>query len=148
MPHGITFWRRLRELREARNLTQRELAEMVAARLKGRGRGFDFTYLSKIENNKTPPPSIPVIIQLARILGENPDELIALAGKAPRGLDRILQESALARSFFCVVANSRPTDRDWMRLLAYLRISGDSNGGRKTQRSGKGANHRIAEARA
>src|SRR5213594_2416665 len=64
-----TFGQRIRELRKAKNLTQRELAERVAARLKEEDRrGFDFTYLSKIENDKMPPPSTIAIMQLAKEL--------------------------------------------------------------------------------
>lgn len=40
----MTFSKRVRELRKTRNLTQRELADRV---------GINFTYLSKIENDKS-----------------------------------------------------------------------------------------------
>ena len=66
-----TFGQTIRELRKAKTppLTQRDLAERVAARLReGDRRGFDFTYLSKIENDRLPPPSAVAIIALAEEL--------------------------------------------------------------------------------
>ena len=43
----MTFGQRLRELRKAKGLNQKELAEKV---------GIDFTYLSKLENDRMSPP--------------------------------------------------------------------------------------------
>lgn len=63
---ATTFGARIRQLRKASGLTQRDLAERVSGHLrKDDGRGFDFTYLSKIEKEKQPPPSTPAIRQLA-----------------------------------------------------------------------------------
>jgi len=47
-----TFGQRLRELRKEARISQRELAERVEV---------DFTYLSKIENDRVEPPSEAVI---------------------------------------------------------------------------------------
>jgi transcriptional regulator with XRE-family HTH domain len=117
-----TFGQKIRELRKAMSLTQRELADKVAARLKAEDRrGFDFTYLSKIENDKTPPPSIPVIIQLARVLDGDEHELIGLAGKAPPDLGETLKESAAARKFFRSALNADLTEDEWTKLLNDLR---------------------------
>ena len=85
-----TFGARLHDLRKQRRLTQRQLAERVAARLKEKDRrGFDFTYLSKIENDRLPPPSVAAIMDLAAELDTDSDELLALAGKEKdrRGFD-------------------------------------------------------------
>src|SRR5438309_10499263 len=47
MATNQTFGQRIRELRKAKNLTQRELAERVASRLRKEDRrGFDVTYLT------------------------------------------------------------------------------------------------------
>jgi len=53
-------------------MSQRALAEKV---------GIDFTYLSKVENSKVAPPSDEVIRKLARELGVDVEELLALAAK-------------------------------------------------------------------
>ena len=118
----LTFGQKIREVRKAKNLTQRELADLVSARLRAEDRrGFDFTYLSKIENDKTPPPSISVIIQLAHVLEEDQYELIALAGKVPLGLGETLRESEAARTFYRSALNADLTEEEWKRLLDDLR---------------------------
>ena len=86
MDTNQTFGQRIRELRKAKNLTQRELAARVAARLKEEDRrGFDVTYLSKIENDKMPPPSTIAIMQLANELDTHSDELLASGWQSPHG---------------------------------------------------------------
>src|SRR5262245_44376414 len=73
----MTFGERIRELRKAKNLSQRELAEQVEV---------NFTYLSKIENGKldfAQFPSEETIRKLARALGADEDELLLLAQKIP-----------------------------------------------------------------
>ncbi|MBU0718461.1 MAG: helix-turn-helix domain-containing protein [Planctomycetes bacterium] len=117
-----TFGQMIRELRKAQNLTQRELADRVAARLKAEDRrGFDFTYLSKIENDKTPPPSIPVIIVLAHELDGDKHELISLAGKVSPELGRTLKESEGARIFYRSALNADLTEADWAKLVQTLK---------------------------
>lgn len=69
------FGKRIRELRKGGgdgHISLRDLAQRV---------GIDFTYLSKIENGKVPPPSNEVIEKLARELGVDLEELLALAAK-------------------------------------------------------------------
>jgi len=39
------------------------------------------SFLSKVERGESPPPSEPKIVKLAEVLGEDSDELLALAGK-------------------------------------------------------------------
>ncbi len=121
MGQRATFGQRLRELRKAKNLTQRELAERVAARLRKEGRSFDFTYLSKIENDRTEPPSVTLITELAHVLEADPNELITLAGKVPPGLEKTLKESEPARAFFRSAFDRDLTEEDWERLLQELK---------------------------
>lgn len=118
----ISFGKKLRQLRKARGLTQRELARRVAQRLPPKGRGFGFTYLSKIENEKAPPPSSALIIHLAEVLGADANELIALAGKAPpRFLEKTLKESESARTFFRSAFEADLSDEDWRELSLELK---------------------------
>jgi transcriptional regulator with XRE-family HTH domain len=75
--HTMKFADKLRELRQAKNLSQRSLASMV---------GVDFTYLSKIENEKldfAQYPSEDLILKLAEALEADADELMLLAKKIP-----------------------------------------------------------------
>jgi transcriptional regulator with XRE-family HTH domain len=122
MTPETTFGQRLRDLRKAKGLTQRELAERVAVALQEEDRrGFDFTYLSKIENDRLPPPSTAAILQLAKELNTNSDELLALAGKAPPDLGEALKKSQTARLFYRSAVNLRLSENDWQALLEELK---------------------------
>jgi transcriptional regulator with XRE-family HTH domain len=72
-----SFGGRIREIRKARNLSLRALAEAV---------GVSFTYISKIENEKLDfgdYPSEDLIQKLAAALAADEDELLLLARKVP-----------------------------------------------------------------
>lgn len=76
----MTFGQRLRELRQAKSMTQRELAEKI---------GVSFTYVSKLETGTKSPPSENIILALAQVLGANAlekDDLFGLAKKMPSDL--------------------------------------------------------------
>ena len=59
----------------------------VAAKLK-----LQPSYLSKIELGQVGPPSEKTTKRLAEILGENPDELLARAGKISSDLKDVIQK--------------------------------------------------------
>jgi transcriptional regulator with XRE-family HTH domain len=80
----MDFGERLRELRLQRGLNQRKLAEQV---------GVDFTYLSKIETGKMPPPSQETIVKLADKLDADLDELLVLADRVPDDVKDIVTKS-------------------------------------------------------
>lgn len=88
----MTFGNRIRELRQAKNLTLRDVAKRVKV---------TFTYLSKIENQKLSFgefPSDDLIVRLARVLGADPDELLLLAEKIPDSIrKRVLQRPDVFR---------------------------------------------------
>src|SRR6266498_566234 len=68
-----TFGERIRDLRKARGLTQREFAEQLK---------IDFTYVSKIENGRNDvPPSEQLIRRMAALLDVDANELLVLAGQ-------------------------------------------------------------------
>ena len=82
----MTFGERLRELRKAKNFSQRVLADKV---------GINFTYLSKVESEKldfAQYPSEELIRKLAKALGADVDELLLLAKKIPTDIrDRVIE---------------------------------------------------------
>jgi transcriptional regulator with XRE-family HTH domain len=83
------FGRRVQRLRRDLGLTQRQ----VAAEL-----GIDFTYLSKLENDRGEPPGEQTVRKLAAILQTDTEELLALAGKIPSELRlRAQQDVEFAR---------------------------------------------------
>ena len=82
----MRFGKRVRHLRKARNLTQRELAVRL---------GVSFTYISKVENEKLhfgDFPSEKFIHKLADALNADEDELLLLADKVPEVIRRRVKE--------------------------------------------------------
>ncbi len=78
----MTFGDYLRERREAlRRADRRFSVRQVAQRI-----GVEPAYLSKIERNEVAPPSEEKVRALAADLGEDPDVLLALAGKVSSDL--------------------------------------------------------------
>lgn len=73
----MTFGQYLRQLRKAKGVSQRELAEKS---------GIDFTYLSKLETGVRPPPSAKTVVALANVLDADIDELLGAAKKIPSNL--------------------------------------------------------------
>lgn len=77
----------IREQRERRRQTDpafslRKLAERI---------GVQPSYLSKVERGTEPPPSEKTICLLAKELDEDPDVLLAMAGKVSDDLQRIIR---------------------------------------------------------
>jgi transcriptional regulator with XRE-family HTH domain len=108
MDGEVTFGRRLRELRRASGLSQRDLAGQA---------GVDFTYLSKLENDRMHPPSAETIAVLARVLQADVDELSVLAGKVPTDVVDILRTNLGALKAFRSLAGDIRTKTDWQRYL-------------------------------
>lgn len=104
----MTFGERLRELRRAKNISQRDLASQI---------DVDFTYLSKIENDRMPAPSAKTILALARALDADADELSVLAGKIPTDLVDVLISNPGAVKMFRSLAGDPQLHEDWQRLL-------------------------------
>jgi transcriptional regulator with XRE-family HTH domain len=122
MGSSETFGQRVRALRKQHKLDQRTLAERVAHRLlTSGGRGFDVTYLSKIENGIIPAPSAAAIIALAAELEADADDLLALAGKAPPDIGQALMTSRGARVFYRTAIDLNLSEQDWRHLLEEAR---------------------------
>ena len=82
----MTFGSHIRTVREcARHGDPAFSVRQVAGRV-----GVEPAYLSKIERNHVAPPSEATIRRLAEDLGEDPDVLLALAGKVSSDLRQII----------------------------------------------------------
>jgi transcriptional regulator with XRE-family HTH domain len=58
--------------------------------------GVEPSFLSKVERGEVPPPSEARIVALAEVLGDDPDVLLALAGKVSSDLqDAIVRRPEL-----------------------------------------------------
>ena len=84
----MTFGKYIRQKREAFVLANKPdySVRKVAARI-----DIEPSYLSKIERDATPPPSEATIRRLAEALQEDPDALLAMAGKVSSDLRQIIQ---------------------------------------------------------
>ncbi len=69
--------------REDRRYSVRQVARRV---------GIEPAYLSKIELGEVAPPSEATTVRLARELGEDPDVMLALAGKVSGDLQEIIRK--------------------------------------------------------
>ncbi|MFO0979140.1 MAG: helix-turn-helix transcriptional regulator [Planctomycetaceae bacterium] len=83
---------RIREIRKSRNMTQRELADKV---------GINFTYLSRVENDRLDDEQTPreeTLQKIAKALNADADELLLLARRIPDSYrDRILSRPGVFR---------------------------------------------------
>ena len=81
------FGHHLRRRREGLRKTDRRYSlRQVAQRV-----GIEPAYLSKIERGDLPPPSEATTLRLAGELGEDPDVLLAMAGKVSSDLQEIIR---------------------------------------------------------
>lgn len=75
--------RRERLRREDPRFSVRQLAQRV---------GVEPSYLSKVERGETAPPSEAKILLLAKELNEDPDVLLAMAGKVSSDLQEVIRK--------------------------------------------------------
>lgn len=80
----MKFGPHIRAAREARAVTLRGLARLIEV---------EPAYLSKIEREIFPPPSEALIFKIAEHLNEDPDRLLALAGKIPSDIKNMILQS-------------------------------------------------------
>ena len=99
----MTLGQRIRELRQAKQLTLRDLAAKV---------GVGFTYISKIENHKLEEghgPSEKLLHKLAAELDGNEEELLLLAEKVPEPIRKRVCERP---EVFRIVASLNDKEMD------------------------------------
>jgi transcriptional regulator with XRE-family HTH domain len=78
----------VRKRREAR----RETDDAYSVRQVAQRIGVEPSFLSKVERDEVPPPSEAKVVALARELDEDPDMLLALAGKVSSDLQRAIRK--------------------------------------------------------
>ena len=107
-----SFGAALRTRRREAGLTQRDLAERA---------GLDFTYISKLENNRLPPPAADTVVLLCRILGIPSEGLLALTGKIPSEVQHMVSSSSAAQKFLREAQQRGISDAEWRQLANLLR---------------------------
>ncbi len=112
-----TIGQRIREIRKSRNLTQRQLADQV---------GLNFTYLSRIENDRLDADQTPreeTLDKIAGALDTDLDELLLLARRIPDSFrSRILAKPGMFRRILNL------SDDDLERMLTEVESVRHSNG--------------------
>jgi HTH-type transcriptional regulator, competence development regulator len=73
----------VRRERQAKEVGLREMAKKI---------GVSPTYLSKIERGDFDPPAEDKVKKIAEIIGRDPDELLALAGRVASDLTDIIRQ--------------------------------------------------------
>ncbi len=107
----MTLGERVRGLRQAKKLTQRQLAKVA---------GIDFTYLSKIENDRLEhSPSLKTLKTLAEVLETDELGLLDLADKMPPVL-RDIANNPEALQFFRRASQVSKSPRFWRSLTSQL----------------------------
>jgi HTH-type transcriptional regulator, competence development regulator len=123
-----TFGARVRELREAKKASDphfslRRFAHAV---------GVSATFLSRVENNQGPPPSAEKVKKMAALLGEDPDELLALAGKVDPELPEIIRRRPRAMADLLRTARDQGlTDEEIRKMTEGLRLRRSAREGRE-----------------
>jgi transcriptional regulator with XRE-family HTH domain len=79
---GKKFGALVRREREAKELRLREMAKMI---------GVSPTYLSKVERDEFPPPAEDRVKEIAKVIGYDADELLALAGRVASDVSDIIK---------------------------------------------------------
>jgi HTH-type transcriptional regulator, competence development regulator len=102
----------LRRTRRAAGLTQRQLADQS---------GLDFSYISKLENGRLPPPAADTVVTLCTVLGVAPEELLALTGKIPSDVQARVGRSPAAQRFLSEAQRMGLSDSEWSDLTGSLR---------------------------
>jgi transcriptional regulator with XRE-family HTH domain len=107
----LTFGQKIRELRKTKGLGQRAVAAEV---------GINFTYLSKIENDKVDFAAFPseeTIRKLGKVLEADVDGLLLMAEKIP---DRIRKRVLERPEAFLLIADL--DDKSLDRLVATIKV--------------------------
>lgn len=107
-----TFGQTLRDIRREKNISQRELATKA---------GVDFTYISKVENDRLAPPSADTIIKFSEILNIPKEIFLAASGKVNNEIKEVISGNPEAIKFLNEVKDMQLTKAEWGQLLVKLK---------------------------
>ena len=112
MAKTASFGRILRESRRAAGITQRELAERA---------GVDFSYVSKLENDRLPAPAADTVVKFCEIIGVPADQFLALGRKIPSDVQESISSSRGAQEFLRTARDLGLSDDEWRGLTTAVR---------------------------
>jgi transcriptional regulator with XRE-family HTH domain len=102
-----TFGQVLKEARRNQDISQRELADTI---------GVDFSYISKLENDRLPPPAADTIIKICEALKIPSEILLVQSGKLSSDITDTISASPEAIRFMNVVTTMSLSDDEWKTL--------------------------------
>jgi transcriptional regulator with XRE-family HTH domain len=106
---GERFGERIKRLRTQLGLGLRQTAARA---------GMSATFLSRVENlEEKSPPSEEKIRALARILGDDGDLLITLAGRIPEDVEKVIIGDPTMPEFLRVVRRKKMSGEQLMKML-------------------------------
>jgi transcriptional regulator with XRE-family HTH domain len=91
----------IRREREAKEIGLREMAKKI---------GVSPTYLSKVERDEFPPAAEDKVRKIAEIIGQDADELLAMAGRVASDLTDIIRERPRVMADFLRAARELPAE--------------------------------------
>jgi len=107
-----TFGTLLKEIRRSKQVSQRELAKKV---------GVDFSYISKIENDRLAPPAADTIIRICEALEIPSEVLLAQTGKVSSEMKDAITASPAAVRFMNEIKTMKLTEDEWTTLSGNLK---------------------------
>lgn len=107
-----SFGSLLRDRRRIAGISQRDLAAKAQ---------LDFSYISKLENDKIAAPAADTIVTLCRILNTAPQDLLAASGKLPQETHEVVSTSPAAQEFLSSATRMRLTEEEWREIASNLR---------------------------
>jgi len=108
----ITYGQLLKELRRQKGVAQRDLAERV---------GVDFSYISKLENDRLQPPAADTTIKICEVLGVPHEMLLFLSKKVSTEIQGVISSSQAAIKFMNAVKQMQLSDEEWNQLTTKLK---------------------------
>lgn len=115
-----TFGGRVRRKRMEKQITLRKFAEMI---------DVSPTYISQIERDEFKPPVEDKIREIARVLGEDEDEMLGLADRVPSDLPGIIQKHPKEVATFLRTAKGFSRE-DWENLTKNIAKNPSGKGGK------------------
>jgi HTH-type transcriptional regulator, competence development regulator len=107
-----TFGQILVELRRTKGISQRQLAASV---------GIDFSYVSKLENDRMAPPAADTIVRICEALSVPISSLLCYTGKVPSQLKQMVGESPAALEFLREARSMNLSEAEWESLIRRLK---------------------------
>ena len=109
-----SFGKTLRNLRLQAQVVLRELAALIK---KSPG------YLSDVEQDRVPPPSEAMILDIAKALNVNKKDLLTAARKVDPELSEYVVDQPMAADFLRMAKDYEFKENDWERLSQLAKIS-------------------------